>query len=167
MDTLKLIDKISKQDEKKDVSMPVENRGKTIISEKSELLKTFQGLTNKDDFLKAIVTNYENEKDINMLKNQIFGIVVLLLNLESVIDAPLGASSCEKLPMASGTNEFQAASTWYKPQGFLRGNEKEIDNFVRHNVLKDEKSRQKFLLQVYYILRTHMARKEKENKKTI
>lgn len=182
-ESLKLIRQLARQDEKEDkaallneVKPPTllerdtagEQQPQKFYSEKAELIKSFEGLSTREEFMRAIISKYEDEKQINILKNELFGIMVLMLNLESVSsvrnDNKIEGKE-EKihpddiLPPATGQNEFLAAASYYKPQGFLRGIETQVDNFVKRNILKDEKSHMTFLRQAFYIIWYHMKQK--------
>lgn len=175
-ESLKLVRQLARQDEVEDKAALVEKiksdksdkEAPTFFSEKAELIKSFEGLTTREEFMRAIISKYEEEKEINMLKNELYGIMVLMLNLEHVSSVVGGDSKGSDdlllLPPATGQNEFLAAASYYKPQCFLRGTEKQVDNFVKRNILKDEKSHTRFLLQTFYIVWAHMKQKEKELK---
>lgn len=135
--------------------------GRKIKSEKFEYMKQFKNIESVDECVKLVSKLFDEEQDINILKNQIFGIVLILLRHENVSEDV----DSKHLPLGSGTNEFQAASTWYKPQGFLIGHEKQIDTFIRENILNDVKNTQRILLETFYIIRSHLVAKEKEKQK--
>jgi hypothetical protein len=150
---------------------PLENNlseGKqTIRKEEDEILKPYFTLKTREQFLRAIVANYNKEKEINCLKNQLFGMTVLMLNLDKVDteDEDKLSPKQSTLPAARGDNEFLAASTYYKPHHLLRGTEEKVDEFVKNNILNNESNRNKFLLQSFYIMHCHLKKKEMETKK--
>ena len=183
-ENFKLLEKMSKMD---DDAPPMSSSGATTdsskkekkyLSERNELLKKFDGLKTREEFLRKIVQIYEEEKDINILKNQVFGISVFMNNLEHAIPKEVKSDDSTEakieilepeLPQAEAEDtpdgKYIAISTYYKPFGFLRGHEKKVDSFVRRNLLKDAKSRNKFLLQNYYIFYSHFMQKKKEDEK--
>jgi hypothetical protein len=160
----KLLDKLIIEDEKRDreefkkskeanVEEKKEEKKIKITSEKSEILKPYLHLKTPEEFIRQIVVDYEKNKELNSLKNSLLGMCVLLMNHDCV---------GEKLPLAQGMDPFLAASNYYKPHNYIReGIESKIDQFIDEKITNDEKSRDKFLRSMFYILVCHF--KEKTN----
>jgi hypothetical protein len=161
-------------DEKEDKSSArpsvVSSRANTLGSASASTPASAVARTDRDLFMQLISKLEPKERDkvmceyvagekVNNLKNMVFGMTLLLLNLDNVNGEP-GKCTADQLPMSSGTDEFDACVTYYKPQGILRGTEKEVDQFVRAQIMNSQENAAKFAGRLFKALKELVLQEE-------
>ena len=136
------------------------NKIKPIL-EKNKLINFLNTLASKSEVIEAISKHIDDKIDIEVLKNQIFSMVILSLNMDKIAINPSIKCDGEQLPMPEGKNEFHSICIYYKPFGYLRGRENEIENFIRNNVLRNDDSRNTFLSNLLVALTMFVDEKRK------
>lgn len=174
----KIIDIVSKIDEEREIKKkpstpaptptPAPAPDRKLKSEAKELWLMYKDYKEPSKMLKAVIDNYEKDKELISLKNQVFSIVLLVMNLHRTQKVDHDAEE-EKLveqgkllPCPVGNNPYSAASIYYRPNGFLRGSEAEIEKFVSTSILDSDKNRDLFTRELFYILSTHFEMKKKK-----
>lgn len=150
--------------------------------EKAVILEQYFKLEDKDEVIRAVSDNLNKNKDIEIFKNKLLAICVLLPNLayllpddkdkdikgdedgdeekgvENIKDKKIGLP----VPVAlqKDGDQFDATMAYYKPEGYLSGREDQIDKFIRQKILQEPGQQMHLLREVYTILATHYSLKE-------
>ena len=106
------------------------------------LVNKFKDATTPAQFLGVFVKQYEDKKDIEFFKNELFSIAISILNVHHIKEHD-GECLPTELPqlLSEKNDKFVAASIYYKPQGYLLGREEAIEKLLRTNILHSEKKR--------------------------